>query len=325
MKDKKYKAVIIGAGNIAAQVDAPEDEFVLTHAHAFNIHSQVELLGFYDMDSKKADESASKWSTKAFASFDEAMEGSPDIVSVCTNNESHFNVLLDICNHPNKPKLIICEKPATLNSKDTLEIINISKEKGISILVNHVRRFDPFVQSLAKKLDSGEYGKVLSSSAIYTKGILHNGTHVIDLARLFLGEASESEVLCSVDDYNNDFSDKTIGAFIEFDKCGQFHLMAGDERKYSCLQFEMFCEKARLSFTDLGSKFLLQPVIDDPVFKGYKILGPTTEKNINFDKSMLYVVDNAVNFLDSGQELFCDINDTYKTQQLCETLLKKSK
>ena len=47
-----YKAVIIGAGNIAAGFDSPKSEKVLTHAHAILLHPDFELLGFYDRDEK---------------------------------------------------------------------------------------------------------------------------------------------------------------------------------------------------------------------------------------------------------------------------------
>ena len=45
-----YKAVIIGAGNIAAGFDSPKSEKVLTHAHAITLHPDFELLGFINSD-----------------------------------------------------------------------------------------------------------------------------------------------------------------------------------------------------------------------------------------------------------------------------------
>jgi len=64
-KRKKYRALIIGAGQIASDYDNPTDKNILTHAHAYIAHSDTELAGFFDINQKKAEEAAKKWSSIA--------------------------------------------------------------------------------------------------------------------------------------------------------------------------------------------------------------------------------------------------------------------
>lgn len=62
---KSYNVLIIGAGNIGAFFDMPYSKNVLTHAHAFSKVEGFNLLGFVDVDNKKAIEAANIWNAKA--------------------------------------------------------------------------------------------------------------------------------------------------------------------------------------------------------------------------------------------------------------------
>ena len=321
-KQKKYKALIIGAGQIAGGYDDPTSPKILTHAHAYKKHKKTTLLGFYDIDHKCALKSAKKWSCEAFENLDKAIcDLSPDIISVCTPDGTHFSVLKQIARYKNAPKLVICEKPITENLSDTDKIIKIYKEKKIPILIDHTRRFDLKVQEVRNNLKKGLYGEVISATVVYGKGILHSGTHIIDLARYFFGEVEDFKVVYSHKDYDSK-TDKTIGAFMKFQKCKQFYLVAGDERKYSHFQFDILCEKGRICFGDLGFSVTEQKVIKDPVFEGYKILGKPVVKKTDFDNAVLNMIDNAVENIENGKELVCDAKDARETQQVCLALLK---
>ncbi|MCX6723043.1 MAG: Gfo/Idh/MocA family oxidoreductase, partial [Candidatus Staskawiczbacteria bacterium] len=110
----------------------------------------------------------------------------PDIVSICVPDGQHFLILKKIIKY--KPKLVICEKPITTKIVDTEKIIKLYKKNKISVLVNYSRRFDVVIQQLKKDLSENKYGRVVSASGIYSKGILHNGSHLIDLASFLFGK-----------------------------------------------------------------------------------------------------------------------------------------
>ena len=107
---KKFKAVIIGAGRIGSSFDTPAMPAVMTHAHAFHIHPQTELVGFFDVDKTKAQAAARKWSAAAFTSLVDMLKTvDPDIVSVCTPAVDHYSTLLKLLQF--QPRLVLCEKP----------------------------------------------------------------------------------------------------------------------------------------------------------------------------------------------------------------------
>ena len=186
-KKVKYKAVIIGAGRIGAQFDFPKNKEILTHAHAYYKHPKVKLMGFFDVNKGAAKKAAKKWGCNAYFDLTEMFKNEkPDIVSICTPDKFHYSVLLKVVKY--KPKIVICEKPITTSLEHTRKIIKFYKKAGVSILINYPRRFDKKIHVIKKAIDEGRYGKILCASGIYTKGILHNGSHLIDLCYFLFGK-----------------------------------------------------------------------------------------------------------------------------------------
>ena len=79
-----YSALIIGAGQIASGFDSPQDKAILTHAHAYKNNPDIDFLGFYDVDYKKAESAAQKWGVN---SYKEPVKA--DIISICVPDEYH--------------------------------------------------------------------------------------------------------------------------------------------------------------------------------------------------------------------------------------------
>ncbi|OGH64492.1 MAG: hypothetical protein A2821_03150 [Candidatus Magasanikbacteria bacterium RIFCSPHIGHO2_01_FULL_41_23] len=317
----KYKAVIIGAGRIAAGFDTPKSKAVLTHAHAYTLHSSVDLAGICDTDHEKTRAKAKKWSIRAFDNLAEmCIHVKPDIISVCTPDETHFEVLKTILKY--SPKLVICEKPVTINIDHTKKIIGLYKRERIPLLVNYSRRFDTTVQNFKAKIESGEYGKVLGATGIYTKGILHNGSHMIDLVQYLFGEINAKiNALYSQSDYLP--TDKTVSAFLQFKNCPQFFLMGSDERSYSIFELDILFAKKRIRFLESGFYVSEQNLFSDPLYSGYTVLDKPIIRTTNLSTALSCLVENAVEHLETGAPLLCDGADAYKTQVVCSKILKK--
>lgn len=317
-KKDKYKAVIIGAGRIAAQFDSPQSREILTHAHAYRKHPKIDLAGFFDVNKAAADKAARKWQCGAYYNFGEMFKKvNPDIVSICTPDENHSSALLKTAEY--KPRMVICEKPVTANLRETRAIVKLYRGIKVPVLVNYSRRFDETAREARKNISSGRYGKILCASGIYTKGVLHNGSHMIDLCRFLFGEMKECARLHKVGDFTK--NDATIAGFLKFEKCGQFYLMAGDERKYSIFELDIICEKKRIRFDDFGLSISTQEVKDDPLFAGFKCLSKPAVRKTSLINAMPALINNAVNYLEKKEELFCDINSAMLTQNACFKLL----
>ncbi|MEN9558539.1 MAG: hypothetical protein RL141_908 [Candidatus Parcubacteria bacterium] len=319
---KRYKALIIGAGRIGCLFDTPQSSAILTHAHGYKRYARTELAGIADTDARRAHVAARRWGCRAYTSVAEAMEYErPDIVSVCTPDATHGVVLKALLRGVHRPRLVICEKPVTLRLSETARLVTAYQKARIPLLINHTRRFDPTVVSIKHDLDAGMYGNVLGGFATYGKGILHSGPHIIDLARYFFGEVTTDRTLFSRKDYAHPV-DRTVGAFLAFRRCPQFYLMAGDASRYDYFQFDILCEKGRISFDTLGFRVTKQRVIPDPVYAGYQGLSAPISKKTQFDVAMVELVRHAVACLEGTEPLRCSAKDAYHTQTVCERLLR---
>lgn len=317
-----FTAVIIGAGRIASQFDSPQSREVLTHAHAFSKHPQVDLRGILDSNRGVARREGKKWGCPAYDDVDVMMKAvQPDIVSICTPDMSHFDMLLKVASY--KPRIVICEKPVTMNVTSTRKIVRRYHRLGIPIVVNYSRRFDRVVREIQHAILTGVYGKILCASGIYTKGIIHNGSHMIDLCRFLFGEIRSILTTIEVTDYSR--SDSSISGFLEFDLCKQFHLMVGDERKYSIFELDILFESRRVRLIDSGFYVSVQEVKHDRRYAGYQCLHSPVNKRTSLHRAMLALVDNVVKYLSHRQLLVGRVEDAAETQRVCELMLTGKK
>ena len=125
---------------------------VLGAGHLGKIHikciklapEKLELVGFYDIDSKMAAKVAEELDVKAYQELEDLLDA-VDIVDIVTPTPTH-HYLAKIA--INKGKHIFIEKPLTQTVEEAEELIKLSKEKGVKVQVGHVERFNPALLAL---------------------------------------------------------------------------------------------------------------------------------------------------------------------------------
>lgn len=317
---EKYKVVIIGCGNIAGGFDTPDSPLILTHAHAINKYHRTMLAGVYDVVPSKAKEFAKKWNTVGFNNPEAMLNQSrPDFVVIASPTEFHNEHLGQVLKY--SPQCVICEKPISNELDLTREILDDFKKQNIPILVNFSRRYDITMQRLKRDVYNNKFGDFINSSATYTKGILHNGSHLIDLFRFLFGEVSKIKVLHSNIDYDAD--DPTIDAFLEFRDGFKTHLIAAREDKYCIFELDLLFEKCRINILSMGFDIEFRRVRNDPVYPNYKILDKPKAKETGYKDALVNLYKNAVNYLENNGDLICSGEEGLLTQTVCKEILEK--
>lgn len=182
---------MIGCGNIGTHAETdPVRPKPATHAGAWLTHPQVDLLAVADTDFPQA--KAAGLALGVPYSFDDAaqMVGQmgPAIVSVATPVSTHAALVAVVCRASGQVKAIICEKPMASSSAEGQGMVDLCRARGVRLFVNHGRRFDPILRAEAAKLDK-IVGVPRSAVGWYSGGLREGGTHMVDLMRMFLGEA----------------------------------------------------------------------------------------------------------------------------------------
>jgi len=158
-----YRAGVIGCGFIG--VESPD-----SHIKAYRDCNRVDLICVCDTD---FDKRYSVYFVERYVGYLEMVKDKkPDIVSVCTPVETHCQIVCDIAPHV---KAIYCEKPIATTLEEADRMIETCHKHGVILQVNHQRRF-------------------LKAKMRWSRGILSNGTHAIDLMRQMFGEDWQEKI-----------------------------------------------------------------------------------------------------------------------------------
>ena len=152
---------------------------------------------------------------------------------------------------------------------------------------------------------------------------MHNGSHGIDLLRYLFGELRSCRVLSENIDYKKE--DPTLDGFLEFDKKVKVHLVAGSESYYSIFEIQLLFSKLRITLEQFGLRFTKEIARKDPVFPGYRDIGDRIKGQTGLNKALLRLIDNVIDNIEKKKELFCSAEDTLKTQELCNKLIRDIK
>ena len=81
--------------------------------------------------------------------------------------------------------------------EDARELVDEARRRGVELLVNHRRRFDPLLYPLRDELREGLVGRLQQVSSSYVYGLVTTGTHLVDALRFLFG-GLEGEVVWAV-------------------------------------------------------------------------------------------------------------------------------
>ncbi len=316
-----FNVLIIGAGKIGALFDAPKDTRVLTYAHAFTANPRFRLAGFVDADILKARHAAGVWGGAAFSSVADVFKLEKiDVAVIATPDVAHAAVLDELSRYP--LKLVCVEKPLAKTKKEAGALGGLYKSKGLPVLVNYSRRFVKEFRSLREKIASGAFGKFMTGTGYYGKGLLHNGSHMVDLVRFLLGEVKGGEISGSIVDFFDD--DPSVSACLKLESGQDFFLHALDARIVTVFEMDLFFEAMRVRIVDSGFSIEESVFGESPVYSGYQVLLPGAASRTSLDRAMVQVVENIEGHLLHGDALLCGIDDGYKAVEICTDLAQQA-
>jgi len=150
---KNIKWGILGLGKIANKF-----------AEGLNSVENAELYAVASRDSEKAKEFSKIHNSKvAYGSYDELMtDENVDVIYIATPHVFHHQLTLKCINHG---KAVLCEKPFTMNLQEAEEMITLSRQKKVFLMEALWTRFLPHFQYVYERINSGEFGKILSIKA----------------------------------------------------------------------------------------------------------------------------------------------------------------
>ena len=145
-KDKRIRAGVIGVGVMGFH-----------HSRIYSSMDNVKLIGVCDTDLERGNKAAQKYNVKYYNDYKTLLNEEPDVVSVAVPTSLHREVAEAAVE---KGAHLLVEKPLSDTIDNAWAIINKCKEHGRTLMVGHIERFNPVIQSLKNFLALGSMGKV---------------------------------------------------------------------------------------------------------------------------------------------------------------------
>ncbi|OGC08515.1 hypothetical protein A2230_08360 [candidate division WOR-1 bacterium RIFOXYA2_FULL_36_21] len=289
-----FKAIIIGCGKIAGYFDSDLDSSVSSHARAYDNVPNIDVVAFIDTDLDKAQKLAKIYNCDSYGNdyISFINKHRPDVVSVCTPDNTHFEIINRMLINKVTPSVIFVEKPICSNSNEFNKIKLLSKRKNVAILINHSRRFNPKYINLKKMIQRNVFGKLIRADVFYYGGWKHNGVHVIDTLLFLFNENLFIRKIYGymTTQYQNDL---TLDVELLFDKNkAKIYLHAFDEKYYQLFDFDFKFEKARLKIENFENRYIF-----DEKFTNSKMESELIPRRLNLGKKNSSCIQNAINVI----------------------------
>jgi predicted dehydrogenase len=318
----RLKTLIVGCGNIAGGFDAGRTGvagFPLTHAGAYAADGRFELSACVEPDDAKRENFMRAWKVpEGFRSIDEVAKRQRrfDVISVCSPTERHADDL-EVCIEL-KPRVIFCEKPVTTSALRTARLIERCKAEKVSLAVNYTRRWDPVVSEFADGVCAGRWGTLRSVVGFYNKGLLNNGSHLLDLLHLILGSLELVEAGQALVDYHPE--DPSVPAWLRDATHCPIQLVCGNALDFALFELQFIFSEAVVCMENGGMFWRERVPVDSHEFKGFRVLSEGSRKPGGYSKAMLRACDNIFEFVSQGNPLASTGETAFVSQQLCELI-----
>ncbi len=319
---KRIAAAVIGLGRVGQGYDyeAEAAQSVLTHAQAFAAHPAFELVAGVDPLQPERERFVRKFSAPAYPDVGALLaEKRPEVYALAVPTSLHGPLLRQLLAF--QPRAVICEKPLAPTLAEGKAMVAEAGKRGCSLAVNYMRRFEPGTRQLARALHDGELGEVHKGVAWYSKGLRHNGSHIVDLLSFLLGATVITEAVLRGRDWQG--GDPEPDVILRFG-AARVALLAAREECFSLHSIELIGTRGVARYAAGGEQILCYGVVPSARFGGEPTLGREPRAiSSDMDRYQLHVVDALARHLEHGAPLASDGESALATLAIIEDIMAR--
>ena len=291
---------------------------VYSHAGAYDACADTTLISLCDSDEATLSDCSLHWGVKnTYTSIDEFLEKeNPEIVSICTPDNTHAQITRKVLGLSSVRGVLI-EKPLALNLQEAEDIVTLAADRDIVLAVNYSRRYAPGHDRVRQLIENGGIGKVQMVTGYYTKGVLHNGTHWLDLARFLIGDVAAVQGLTGLKcEGPGSDSDPNLDVQLAFASGGRGHLFGCSADLFSVFEMDIVGSRGRVRIIDSGHNIEHYLVADSEFYTDYKSLKLNDSWDGGLDNSMIFAIENLVECVAYGKVPLCSGHDGLEALKL---------
>lgn len=304
-----YRAALVGCGRIGADINPPGvgSSRLGSHAAAYAASARVDLVAACDPDEGRRTEAQRRWNIpNVYATVDAMLAAEAlDIVSVTTPTDGRPALLRQLL-ESGRVRAVLAEKPLAGSADEASDLEVRTARAGVIGAVNYVRRYAPGYRRAVDDIQAGRLGDIQSVRGIYTKGLLNNGGHMLDLLRWLFGDPASIEVTGAFEELPGDPTMSARLRYAAFDAT----LEGLHYTEASIFELDVIGTRGRLVFADLGHRLLRWDVEDTMAQYGFRQFSPEPRaSNPGLDRALDAAVENLADALDGAAAPFCTFED----------------
>jgi predicted dehydrogenase len=229
-----------------------------------------------------------KWTVASgYSSLDEALAADDfDIASVCSPTGTHLAALTRLA--ASSVKAVFVEKPLDGDANGARKIAERFAAKAVPVAVNFTRRFDPAMHLLRSEIAEGRHGTLRRVCGWYCRGIVNNGSHMLDLVGFLTGMRPR---LVSTGPALEDGvrGDPTVSASLDL-RQSPFDLIGCDGRDFARFELELAFSRGIVALENGGQLIRRRPV-EGGAFPGTKSAAQGVWECTGYGEAMLRALD----------------------------------
>ncbi len=141
------RAAVIGVGSMG-----------FNHVRVYGEVEGVQVAGVADVSQERLDEITSRFGVPVYSDYRQLIEKEkPDVISVTVPTAEHEHVAEFALN---SGAHLLVEKPIAATVEEGRRMIALAERMGRHMMIGHIIRFNPAVQSLKARLDAGDAGRI---------------------------------------------------------------------------------------------------------------------------------------------------------------------
>lgn len=125
--------------------------------HIRTMHELGNLGGIVESNPARLKELLEKYPVKGFNDVEAALKENFDGFTIAVPAPLHFEIAKQII-ESGKPVMV--EKPLTLSSESSKELVELAKKHNVQLMVGHVLLFHPAIKKIKEVIDAGKIGEL---------------------------------------------------------------------------------------------------------------------------------------------------------------------
>ena len=254
-----------------------------------------------------------------FSNLDECISSDLeiDVVSICSSTDTHSELLERLVS--TNAAAVFCEKPMGIDINRSKYIVQLYESANKLFAVNYTRRWNATLIDFKLRIANGEWGELQSAYGIYSHGMYHIGSHMIDLIRFLLGEILS--VTYSESQYESKRNDYLCNAVLKLEYGEPVFLNVVPSDDISMFELQVNMSGAVVNLEDFGKTIRVRQFKQDALLSEKKLLVEEILINTSWKNALYDAYDNIYHAVVDGDHLNCNGQMALVTESICSDIV----